>query len=73
MEDIGSDVFLVPRNEPPGTFVQHRQAGRIRGADLFVRIIHAGARVQVQVVAVDRDRAMSGIMRPDTGAGGKVE
>ena len=73
VEDVRGDVLVVARDEAAGALVEHDQARRVGRADAPVGVVHAGAGVEVEVIAVNEDGAVGGVVRPDAGAGGEVE
>ena len=73
MKDVWSNGFPVAGKKLAGAFVKDHQAWRIRSADLSVRVVHAGAGVEIKIISVNEDRAVSGVMRPNAGLGGQVE
>jgi len=72
VEDAWGDVFVVAGEDPAGVFVQDEKAGGIRGADLFVGVVHAGTGIEIEMVSVDEDGGMGGVMGPDAGFAGQV-
>ena len=73
MENIRRDAFALARHVAPGLFLQHDQARRVRRADDLVRIVHAGAGVHVEEIAMHEDRAVRAVVRPDARLGRHVE
>ena len=73
VEDVRGDVLVVAGHEAAGALVEHDQARRVGRADAPVGVVHAGAAVEVEVIAVNEDGAVGGVVRPDAGAGGQVE
>lgn len=65
MEDVRCDVLVVARQQASGALVEHDEARGVRGADHLVRVVHAGAGVHVQMVAVDEHRSVRAVVRPD--------
>src|SRR4029079_13219364 len=65
MEDVWRDVFVVTRQQASGALVEDDEAGRIGCADAFVGVVHSSAGVQVEMAAVNKNRTMRGVMRPN--------
>ncbi len=55
VKDVGSHLFVVAGEEKTGAFVEHDQAGCVRRADTFMCVVHAGAGVQIEMVAVNKN------------------
>lgn len=72
MKDRWGDVFAVAGQQASGFFVDDDDARRVGSADAFVGVVHAGAGVQVEVIAVDQDGTVRGVVGPDAGGGDKV-
>src|SRR6266446_6536919 len=73
MEDARSDLLVIARDQPPAGLVQHDQARGVRRANPLVRVIDPGAGIKVEVIAVDENRAVRRVVRPNARAGGQVE
>src|SRR3954471_21444279 len=69
VKNIGRDVFVLTGKPAAVSLIQDYEAGRIRGADALVCVIHTAGGVEVKVIAVNQDRAMCGIVGPDSGFG----
>ena len=72
MEDAGRDVLVVAGEDPSGLLVQHEEAGGVRRPDLLVGVVHARAGVEIEMIAVDQDGGVGGVMGPDAGIAGQV-
>ena len=73
VKDVGGDKLIVAGDEVTGALVEHDEARRIGRADTPVGVVHARAGVEVKVIAVNEDRTVGGVVRPDARAGGEVE
>ena len=73
VEDVGRDVLVVARDEPAGALVKNDEARSVGAANVPMGVVHAGAAVEVKVIAVNKDGAMGGVVRPDASARGEVE
>src|SRR2546429_81575 len=73
MKNVRRDVFLVARHKSPCPFVEHDEARRVRRADAFVGVVHAGGGVEVKVVPMNQNRAVRAVMRPNASARSQIE
>ncbi|MCX6929829.1 MAG: hypothetical protein NT154_42430 [Verrucomicrobia bacterium] len=62
VEDVRGDMLIVACFEAAGVLVEHHEARRVGGADVLVGIVHAGAAVEVEVIAVNQDGAVGRIV-----------
>ena len=62
MEDPGAYTFIIAGQKPPGLLIQHDETGTVRSPDLAVGVVDAIARVDIQEVPINQDRAMGGIV-----------
>src|SRR4026208_2323554 len=73
MKNAGGDTFVIARQEPSRALVEHHQAWSVRRAYFLVGVVNAGAGVQVKMIAMDEDRTVRGIVRPDASSFREVE
>ena len=73
VEDAWGDAEAVLGDPAAGAFVEHHEARGLGCTDDAVGVVHAGAGVDVQVVAVDEDGAVGSVVGPDAGLLGEVE
>src|SRR5436309_1661356 len=73
MKNIWRNVLIIASEQTASALVQHHQAGGVRGANAFVGVIDSSAGIQIEMVAMNQDRAVGSIMRPNARLGGKVE
>src|SRR5437867_3115764 len=73
MKNIRGDVLIVARHQVAGALVDHDQTGRVRRADAFVRIIDARGGVDVEVIALNQNRTVRAVVRPDARSRSQVE
>lgn len=55
MEDVLCDSLVVVSDIDAGVFIQDDEAGSVGCADLFVGVVHAGAGVEVEEIAVNEN------------------
>ncbi len=68
MKDIGGQVLVISPHQLAGVFIKHHQARRVGRANALVRIVHPGPGVDVKVIAVNENRAVGRVVRPDAGS-----
>src|SRR5207249_9110661 len=73
VKDVRSDVFAIAGDKAARVLVENHQAGSGGRSDAFMGVVHAGASVQIEVIAVDEDGAVGGVVRPDACAAREVE
>ena len=73
MKNIGRDVFIVLREQFAGGFIEDDQAGSSRSANAFVRVIYAAGGVEIQMIAVNKNRTVRGIVWPDADFAHQIE
>src|SRR6266852_1378859 len=73
MEDARGDLLVIARDQPPAGLVQHDQAWGVRRANPLVRVIDPGAGIEVEAIAVDENRAVRRVVRPNARAGGQIK
>jgi hypothetical protein len=73
MKDARRDMLVIPREKPAATLVEHEEARRVRCPDAFMGVVHSGAGVEVKMIAVDEDRTVRRIVRPDARATREIE
>src|SRR5688572_2285673 len=65
MKGVRSHTLVVARQPAPSVLVDCHQARRVRSANAFVGIIHAGTCIEVEMVTADENRTVRRVMRPD--------
>ena len=55
------------------SFVQYDQARRVGSSNAFVGIIDAGARVEIEIIAANKNRAVGRVVGPDSRALSQVK
>ena len=55
MENVRGDMLVIARDKLAGVFIEHDEAGRVGRADAFVRVVHAGAGIQVKIISMDEN------------------
>ena len=73
MKNVRRDVLVLAGDVVAGPLVEHDERRRVRGADALVGVVHARRGVEVKVIAVNQNRTVRGVVRPDTRAGNQVE
>ena len=68
VKNVRRDRFVITGDESSGSFIQDNQAGSIRRANTFMRVVHARAAVEVKIIAIDQNGTVRGVMRPNPGA-----
>ena len=62
MEDIRRDVLVVTREVAAGRLLDHDEARCVRCADDAMGVVHAGAGIEIEVVAADEDGAVGAVV-----------
>ena len=65
VENVRGDVFVLAGEELARAFVEDDEARGVGRADAFVGVVHAGAGVEVKMVAANEDGAVGGVVGPD--------
>src|SRR5207249_9294470 len=65
MENVWRNVLVIARNQTAGVLVDGDKARGLGGANALVRIVHAGSGIEVEIVAVNDNRAMRRVVRPN--------
>jgi len=73
MKCTRAHVLVIPREKAAGLLVDDHKARRIWPANLDVGIVHAVAAIQIQMIAVDENGTVRGVVGPNAGASGKIE
>ena len=73
MENPPADAFALPGDQGPGGFVHHYQGRCVRLVHAIVAAGQPIARVHVQVRAVQQDRTVRRIVRPDARGGAQIQ